>query len=77
LVITGDPGRVSLAPNPVPPVPPREGNPAPPRFWAIKGGGTAIRKTMSQIQALAMVGNKEVFFMGTLVWYAAVADSSH
>lgn len=34
-------------------------------FCAIKGGGTTIKNTMSQIQALAMVGNEEKCFMDT------------
>jgi len=34
-------------------------------FWAIKGGGTTIKNTMSQTQALAKVGDEEKFLMDT------------
>jgi len=44
---------------------PGSGNPGVPMFWAIKGGGTTIKNTMSQMQDLAMVGNEEKFFMDT------------
>jgi hypothetical protein len=58
--MTGDPGRISLGPNPVPPV---EGNPAPPRFWAINGEGTAIKNTISQMQIFARCGKRDNLFM--------------